>query len=228
MPAPSNAWLRNLWPLWLMNYSALSPGAAEAGIHQPDQAQLAKGGAESQTMSENAFQQQPFGDPTFAENPENRCPVVLVLDNSGSMGGPPIQQLNEGLQLFQSELVVDFASKRVDVAIVTFGPVRVETDFTNVMHFVPPTISAAADTPMGAAIEKALEILQARKAVYKQNGIAYYRPWVFLITDGAPTDAVSRATQLIKEGEEKNSRVTVFFMTPSEIPACWLCLGDWR
>ena len=29
-------------------------------------------------------------------------------------------------------------------------------------------------------------------------------------------------------GSTKCSRVTVFFMTPSEIPACWLCLGDWR
>jgi uncharacterized protein YegL len=157
-------------------------------------------------MSESAFQQQPFGDPEFANNPENRCPVVLLLDNSGSMGGQPIQQLNEGLQFFHSELLADqLASKRVDVAIVTFGPVRVETDFTNVLHFAPPTLSAAADTPMGAAIEKSIDILQSRKTVYKENGITYYRPWIFLITDGAPTDSVVRAKQLIKEGEEKKS-----------------------
>jgi hypothetical protein len=24
------------------------------------------------------------------------------------------------------------------------------------------------------------------------------------------------------------SRVSVFLMMPGEIPACWLCLGDWR
>jgi uncharacterized protein with von Willebrand factor type A (vWA) domain len=42
-------------------------------------------------MSEDDFAQQPFNAAEFVENPENRCPVVLVLDNSGSMRGAPIQ-----------------------------------------------------------------------------------------------------------------------------------------
>jgi uncharacterized protein YegL len=58
---------------------------------------------------------------------------------------------------------------------------------------------------MGAAIEKALEILRDRKAAYKTSGISYNRPWVFLITDGAPTDSISRASQLVHEGEAAKS-----------------------
>src|SRR5882724_2078577 len=138
-------------------------------------------------MAESNFEQQPFGDMGFAENPENRCPVILLLDNSGSMSGQPIQQLNDGLQVFRDELFADsLAAKRVDVAIVTFGPVRVETDFTSIQNFFAPTLSAAADTPMGAAIEKAIEMVTERKATYRANGISYYRPWIFLITDGGP------------------------------------------
>jgi hypothetical protein len=66
-------------------------------------------------MSHVDFEQQPFGDARFAENPENRCAVVLVLDTSGSMAGQRIQELNAGLQTFRDELFTDsLASKRVE------------------------------------------------------------------------------------------------------------------
>jgi uncharacterized protein YegL len=161
-------------------------------------------------MSDSNFEQQPFGDIGFADNPENRCPVVLLLDTSGSMSGAPIQQLNEGLQVFRDELFADsLAAKRVEAAIVTFGPVNVATEFTTVQNFFAPTLSTTGDTPMGAAIERAISLLADRKAAYKTNKIGYYRPWIFLITDGGPTDSVARATQLIREGEA--SKQFMFF-----------------
>src|SRR4051794_36127754 len=72
------------------------------------------------SMSDPGFEQEAYKDVAFADNPENRCPVVLVLDTSGSMAGKPIQELNAGLQTLQSELADDpLAAKRVEVAIVT-------------------------------------------------------------------------------------------------------------
>jgi len=138
----------------------------------------------------------------FASNPEPRCPCVLVLDVSGSMGGRPLEELNAGLATFRDELSSDaLAMKRVEVAVVTFGPVKVEMPFTTASSFYPPTLQSQGDTPTGAAISQALTLVEDRKRDYKSNGISYYRPWVFLITDGQPTDAWQSAAAAIREGE---------------------------
>jgi len=118
------------------------------------------------------------------------------------MHGQPIRELNAGLETLKDELMADsMAVKRVELAIVSFGPVQIATDFQGVDLFVPPQLKASGDTPMGAAIERGLAMLRARKDAYKQNGVEYYRPWVFLITDGGPTDNWHAAARQIQEGE---------------------------
>ena len=60
--------------------------------------------------------------------------------------------------------------------------------FITVDQFQPPFLEAGGDTPMGEALQRALALLRERKAIYKQNGLDYFRPWMFVITDGKPTD----------------------------------------
>jgi uncharacterized protein YegL len=152
-----------------------------------------------------------FGTDDFAINPEPRLPCVLLLDVSGSMAGKPIAELNEGLRLYKNELVADaLAAKRVEVAVVTFGgEVKVACEFTTTENFQPPHLSATGNTPMGAALRTGLDLIGQRKAAYRDNGIPYFRPWVFLITDGVPTDEWRDAAQRVQDGEEH--RAFAFF-----------------
>lgn len=152
----------------------------------------------------------PVGLPEFVDNPEPRCPVILLCDTSGSMAGEPINALNAGLAAFKEDVYLDeVASLRVEVALVTFGPVQLAQDFVTIDNFTSPRLVADGGTPMGEAIEYALDLLERRKETYKNNGIQYYRPWVFLITDGAPTDRWYNAAQQVRQAEAQ--RRLLFF-----------------
>ncbi len=145
-----------------------------------------------------------FHTTEFSDNPQPRCPCVLLLDVSGSMNGEPIDELNRGLATFRESLLKDsLAAKRVEVAVVTFGPVHIEQPFIGAMQFYPPTLQTQGVTPMGEAINQAISLVEERKQEYRANGIQYYRPWILLITDGAPTDAWANAAMAIKAGESE-------------------------
>jgi uncharacterized protein YegL len=48
-------------------------------------------------------------------------------------------------------------------------------------------------------------MVNRRKKEYKENGIAYYKPWIILITDGAPTDEWALAAAAVQKGEANKS-----------------------
>jgi uncharacterized protein YegL len=154
----------------------------------------------------------PFAAAEFAENPEPRCPCLLLLDVSGSMSGQPIQELNEGIRVFKDELMADdLAAKRVEVGIVTFGPIQVETDFQTADIWQPPSLAPQGDTPMGGAILQGLDLLRQRKDIYRANGAPFYRPWIFLITDGGPTDGEQWRTAAARVREGETQKAFAFF-----------------
>lgn len=146
-------------------------------------------------------------------NREQRTPCMLVLDVSGSMDGAPINELNQGLKLFEDEIKKDeMAALRCEIALVTFGgQANLVQDFISVGQFVAPHLTASGETPLGSAIHLALDTLRQRKDAYRRNSVNYTRPWLFLFTDGAPTDRAvwpAAAQQLVQEEAAKG--VVVF------------------
>lgn len=140
-------------------------------------------------------------NPEFAMNPDPRCACVLLLDTSTSMAGAAMEELNAGLRTFQTDIQEDsLARRRLEIAIVSFGgTVRTVQDWVSAGFLQAPTLVADGGTPMGQAVAQGLQMVRARKEEYKAAGISYYQPWVFLITDGAPTDEWKSAAEMVRQ-----------------------------
>ena len=128
----------------------------------------------------------------LVNNPTARVPVCLCLDTSGSMEGDSINELNEGIKLFYEAIRADeTAMYSAEICIVTFGgdAATLIKDFATVEQQTNiPRFSADGMTPMGEAVNMALDLLEERKQEYKDKGVDYFQPWLVLMTDGNPTD----------------------------------------
>lgn len=200
-----------------MNLTPFSPVAGFAARH--DSLPIVPLGAArmrcvtSTLVREEGSMNQVIPDVALVDNSEQRTPLVLVLDCSGSMSGAPVEQLNEGLQILRQELQGDVvAAKRVRVLVVTYGGMdgaEVADAWRDAMDFDAPILSAGGTTPMGHAVELALDEIEAEKGRFRQAGIAYTRPWMFLMSDGAPTDDWEPVADRCRADEAAN-KVAVF------------------
>lgn len=149
-------------------------------------------------------------------NSSMKFPLILVLDVSGSMTQrtpygrkTKIAELNEKVKMLLEYVKADpKASKITDLAIVTFGgEVQVQSGFNEVSKINFKALRAYSSTPMGSAINVALDMVNARKKYYLDNGMEFYRPRIFLMSDGAATDAYTaaakRCTDMVNSREVK-------------------------
>jgi uncharacterized protein YegL len=123
------------------------------------------------------------------------------------MSGPPINSLNQALEDFKNKVSMDeMAQKVVDIAIVEFNStVHTVQDFTPILRMEPVTLQAKGSTAMGEGITTAIDMVKARNLLYFDVGTPVHRPWIFMITDGEPTDDIGNAISRIKEEESKGT-----------------------
>lgn len=152
-----------------------------------------------------------FGSEGFSQ----RLPCVLVLDGSGSMeANDNIGKLNEGLKFLAQDLNDDdVARQRVRLLAIRVGgafDVDVVTDWTDAINYTPVPIIAEGLTPLGRGVNRALAELEEQKRLMREEGIPYNRPWLFIITDGEPTDNGWQTEAAACKQAEADGKVSVF------------------
>lgn len=130
-----------------------------------------------------------------------RLPIYLLLDCSGSMTGEPIEAVRQGLRALLADLKSDpQALETAYLAVITFSSSAQQVcPLTELMAFQEPHLNASGGTALGEALQLLEQCLntEVRKATDTQKGD--WRPLVFLMTDGAPTDRWESAADRIKQ-----------------------------
>jgi len=138
-----------------------------------------------------------FYDRIEMPDPQNeKLPILFLLDTSESMNDPRYQpknidKLNQGLQEFKAALegAEVYIRNAVDIAIITFGPdVKKIQDFTSFSEFTLPLLTPFGPCPLKEAVETGIQVITMKKMEYRSNELLYKRPFIFLISNGLPTD----------------------------------------
>lgn len=169
-----------------------------------------------QQMSQNDFYSEdrmpnaPVSDNDFLAMGEPHMACVLLLDTSASMNGASINSLNNAIRNFKTQVCQDeIARKRVEVAVVTFSEeAEVVQNFVPIEKMPEITLISSGRTNMADGINLAIDVVKERVKKYQAIGIPSYKPWIFMITDGAATSTqtqMEQAARRIKDEEEKGA-----------------------
>jgi len=157
-----------------------------------------------------------------AEIPDNyqqKCLCVLLLDISGSMViDNRLGKLNDAIKQFYDDIIYGRNSvakstvNQLEVAIIAFdqSPKIIRHPKLLSRADVAPTLETrGSTTDTVKAVDKALDMIVARKRFYDQTGQNYYRPWIVLITDGEPTSKSEDIEKMAKKLKELETRGSI-------------------
>lgn len=129
-----------------------------------------------------------------------RLPVYLLIDTSESMVGPAIESVRTGLSAMLAALRKNpYALEMGALSVITFGgKAQRVTPLTEVYAFQTPVLDVKPGTTLGGAISILDQAISTEivKTTPEQKGD--YKPLVFVLTDGQPTDEWRSAFERFK------------------------------
>ncbi len=121
-----------------------------------------------------------------------RLPIYIAIDTSGSMNGEPISSVNVGLQAMIHALRQDpHALDTVHLSIITFdNEVKEIFPLTALEAVQIPEITCpkSGATNLGAGLEMVIKRMERDVVKSSAETKGDWRPMLFLMTDGAPSD----------------------------------------
>src|ERR1044072_5008448 len=135
----------------------------------------------------------------------SRLPVYLLLDCSESMAGPAIGAVARGAATLVKELRSNpQAVETAYLSVITFSrEARQDVPLTELMSFQIPKLRVRPGTALGAAL-RLLKDRLGREVIKNAEGIkGDFKPLIFLLTDGQPTDDWGAAADAVKQGGTK-------------------------
>lgn len=130
-----------------------------------------------------------------------RLPVYLLLDTSGSMYGEPIEAVKNGVQTLVSTLRNDpYALETAYISIITFNTTaQQDVPLTELSAFQQPNITAGGCTSLGEALTLLSQKIKSEVTKTTAEVKGDWRPLVFIMTDGEPTDDINAGLATFKQ-----------------------------
>jgi uncharacterized protein YegL len=124
-----------------------------------------------------------------------RLPIFFLVDVSESMVGNSLYKLEEGIGAVVSTLRQDpYALESACLSVIVFaGKVRTVTQLTDLVSFYPPELPVGGGTALGAALVHLMDEIDRTFVSTTPDRKGDWKPIIFLLTDGHPTDDVSKA-----------------------------------
>jgi len=130
-----------------------------------------------------------------------RLPIYLLIDTSGSMDGAPINAVNQGIHIMEAALRTDpRAVETAFISVLTFdSSARQVIPLVEVGSFTAPMLQASGATNLGEGLKLLEDCLRREVIANSTEGQkGDWKPLVFIMTDGLPTDAWESAADSIK------------------------------